>query len=115
MTTRLYKILENISDESQDFRFSDKHKGAGYHSVQGGNHTAVYELENFIGSVSIQGTLMERPGELDWVDVSGTLITNTDSSSMTESTSRNFQGNFMWIRAKYQLTNGKIANLSYNY
>jgi hypothetical protein len=115
MTTRLYTILEDITEESQDFQFSDKHKGAGYHSIQGSNHTAVFELDNFIGSIRIQGTLMEKPGEYDWVDIDGTLITNVDSSSMTTATSRNFQGNFMWIRAKYQLTNGKISNLSYNY
>lgn len=115
MTTRLYTILEDISQESLDFKFSDKHKGAGYHGVQGGNHTVIFELENFIGSIGMQATLVERPGDYDWVDIDGGLITNTDSSAMTTSTSKNFQGNFMWIRAKYLLINGRISNLSYNY
>lgn len=115
MTTRLYTLLQDISNESANFQYSDKNKGAGYHGVQGGNHTVVYQLENFIGTITIQGTLMERPGDIDWVDIETTLLTNQDSSSMTTATSRSFQGNFMWIRAKYQLTNGIIVDLSYNY
>jgi hypothetical protein len=115
MTTRLYQILKEVSAESNDFEFSNKFKGAGYHSVQGGLHTAYYDLRNFIGTIVLQGTLVELPGEYDWVNIAGTDIVNEDSSAMTAATSRIFQGNFVWIRAKYQLTNGEIVDISYNY
>jgi hypothetical protein len=115
MTTRLYTLLENYSDESLEQRYTDKQKGAGYHGIRGGTHTVVYQLENYIGTILIQGTLAEIPGESDWVDIDATLIENEDSSNMTTATSRSFQGNFMWLRAKYQLTNGIIVDLSYNY
>jgi hypothetical protein len=115
MTTRFYQILKDISSENENFQFSDKHKGAGYHSVQGGLHTVVYELENFIGSIVLQGTLMEKPGDNDWVNVVGTGVSDEDSTPVTDNINKGFSGNFVWIRAKYQLIDGKIVNLFYNY
>jgi hypothetical protein len=115
MTTRLYQILKEVSEESNNFKFSDKFKGAGYHSVQGGLHTAYYDLRNFIGTIVLQGTLVELPGNYDWVDIDGTNVTNADSSEITEIQPILFEGNFVWIRAKYQLTNGEIVDISYNY
>jgi hypothetical protein len=114
MTTRLYTILENITTESVNFQFTEKYKAAGYHSVLGSNHTAIYDLKSFLGVITIQGTLLENPGEYDWVDINDTTIIESNFPTTT-ATSKNFQGNFVWIRAKYQLIAGEIQLLSYNY
>lgn len=115
MTTRYYQILKDITEDRPEFQFSDKFKGAGYHSVLGGLHTALYELEGFIGTLVLQGTLMEQPSENDWVNIVGTTVSDEDSTPVTASQTKTFQGNFVWIRAKYQLIDGKIVNLLYNY
>jgi hypothetical protein len=113
MPNRSYILAENIDSIGSD-QFSDKNKGASYHLRQGGSHTFVYSTENFIGSISLQGTLETYPGDSDWVDVIDTefLSSNLDSSI---SHSGNFVGNFVWIRAKYTVTSGKILQIRYNY
>jgi hypothetical protein len=113
MTNRSYILAENIDSIGLD-QFSDKNKGASYHLRQGGSHTFVYVTENFIGSINLQGTLESYPGDSDWVDILDTdfLSSNIDSSI---STSGNFIGNFVWIRAKYTINSGKILQIRYNY
>lgn len=113
MANRSYILAENVDSIGSD-QFSEKNKGASYHLQQGGSHTFVYTTENFIGSINLQGTLESYPGNNDWVDIldSDFLSTNVDSAI---SHSGNFIGNFVWIRAKYTITSGKISQIRYNY
>lgn len=111
MQTRNVILLENISTPTSGYQYSNKYKGAGYHRIQGGFHTAVYYLHNFTGEIVLQGTLMEFPAETDWFNIADT---NINVSNQTD-TSVNFLGNFAWIRAEYQLISGSIFNIIYNY
>lgn len=110
-------LLSNISTESVDstFKFSDKKKGAGYYRNNDGTHTVVYDLDNFSGTIKIQATLEMLPGDNDWVDVIGTEI-GGDSTIITSAIkSITFKGKFAWIRAAYNIQNGTITEIRYNY
>lgn len=118
MSTESIILLENVSAEAIDSAtvYSGKQKGAGYHKRYGSLHTATYEVDSFIGSIKLQGTLELYPGESDWVDISGTDVgLSSDSSAWSALQTFNFTGNFVWIRAAYNLQNGTIIQIRYNY
>lgn len=109
-------LLSNVSTESVDssFAYSDKNKGAGYNKNGDGVHTVVYTVDSFVGTIKMQGTLELYPGENDWIDIAGTEL-GGDSSVFSVSQSRTFIGKFLWIRAAYNLQNGIITQIRYNY
>jgi len=113
MSIRNYILLENASTKSLEFQYSDKNKASGYHSIAGGLHTAIYSVEDFDGEIILQGTLVEIPGNTDWVDILSTTADPSDSTSIPETI--NFYGNFVWIRAKYRMSNGTIIKIQYNF
>jgi len=108
-------ILENTSTESSDsaFSFSEKYEGAGYHNLANNTHTVQYMLDNFSGTVKMQATLAIDPGTDDWSDIAGTEI-GGDSTTFSDSQSVSFSGNYVWIRAAYNLQNGTITQIRYN-
>lgn len=110
-------LLSNIDAVAADstFSYGEKSKGAGYHSSGDGVHTVAYVLDNFVGTVKIQGTLEQYPGDDDWVDIGSTEI-GGDSSLFSQGTyTRTFTGKFVWIRTGYNLQNGTITEIRYNY
>jgi hypothetical protein len=113
MSTRNYILLEAASTESLLHQYSDKAKASGYHSISEATHTAVYVVDDFNGTIVLQGTLVEHPGDSDWVTIAGTEYDSTDSTTSPSAVS--FRGNFVWIRAKYLLTNGTISKIQYNF
>jgi hypothetical protein len=94
---------------------SDKVKGDGYYGMSDGLHTIMIDLNGFVGSIKIQGSLAQEPTEADWfmieldrgavsLDTTGkasalveTSLTYT--SAETSIKSYNATGNFVWIRA----------------
>ena len=92
---------------------SDKFKGDGYYSQPDGVHTVAYRVTTTLtGAIKMQGTLTSSPTEDDWFDISGTTFT-TDQS--TTSSSANFTGNFVWVRAKAtSVTAGTITSSLFN-
>lgn len=113
MSTRNYILLENQSTESLLDQYSEKGKAAGYHSTVGGLHTVIYQVTDFNGIISLQGTLAEHPGEYDWVDIVDSTYDSTDSTTTPSAVA--FYGNFVWIRARYLLNNGVITKIQYNF
>jgi hypothetical protein len=113
-------LIESESIESASlntFSYSDKKLGVGYHRRDGGLHTIQFELNNFKGSIKIQGTLEIYPGHDDWVDLdfdSGSPLESLDSTSMTTNTTKNITGNWVWIRAAWVLEQGTITRIRYN-
>ena len=81
----------------------DNFKGDGYYGRSDGFHTVQYDLDNFLGTVIIQGTLAVEPTSEDWFSITDTQHTSTsnDSSSNTSDGSfmYNFTGNYVWVRA----------------
>jgi hypothetical protein len=112
-TTLLGTISEEASDSS--FSFGDKQRGAGYHKNNDGIHTAVYQFDDFIGTVKIQGTLELYPGDDDWFDINGTELGGDSTKFADDAYSRTFTGKFIWIRAAYNIQNGTIVEIRYNY
>lgn len=122
MSIESYTLLENFSDDSQPntFRYTEKSKGWGYHRRLGpAVHTAQVSYDSFKGEIKFQATLALYPGEEDWFDVvydnSAPAIAMTDSSAATDSLTRNFTGNFVYIRAAYRLEEGTILEIRYNH
>lgn len=104
-------LLENITEVSADssLSYGDKRKGAGYNKRHFPVHTIEYTLNDFSGVIKIQATLMLDPAESDWFDIEHAEISN-DSSQIYS-----FVGNFVWIRAAYNLQAGAIESVKYNY
>ena len=111
MSNETIILIENIDNTDAIVKYSAPQKGAGYH-FKDGLHTFVYEVEEFLGSITLQGTLEQYPGDDDWIDIHDTEFIADGS---TEIFSDNFVGKFMWIRAKYQLAVGVIHRVRYNY
>lgn len=121
MAEKNYILVENQSTESSDlstFVFSEKKQGAGYNKRADGLHTAQFELDQFKGSIKIQGTLDLYPGETSWSDISyatGSDLTALDSTALTTNETRNFLGNWVWLRAGYVLEQGTIVKIRYTF
>ena len=121
MTIESVSLLSNITAESADlsvFTYSEKQKGAGYSRRSDATHTIHFQLNEFKGTVKIQGTLALYPGDRDWVDLeydSGSSLESVDSSSLTSDEMRNITGNWVWIRCAYVLEQGTITSIRYNF
>jgi hypothetical protein len=110
-------LVENVTLEAVDstISFSEKKIGYGYNKIGDGLHTYVYSIDSFVGSIKLQGTLELYPGDSDWVDINNTALTVNGDSTLLGATSGNFTGNFLWIRAGYNLQGGEIGSIRYNY
>ena len=119
MSTESITLLSNISQEAvsgdSSFVYSGKQKGAGYHKYNDGVHTVVYNFNQFVGTVKIQANLELYPGDSDWFDVVGTEVGGDSTVINSSPTSYTFTGKFVWIRAAYNLQNGTITEIRYNY
>jgi len=112
-------LVENTSAEATDstFVYSDKNKGAGFHRVNNGVHTYVYQTDDFVGTIKLQATLEMYPGDEDWFDIDNTTVGLLGDSTefQGDTVTGNFTGQFLWIRAAYNLQNGTITQIRYNF
>lgn len=116
MSTESLIIFDNtISDStvSDEFVYSEKSKGAGYHKKQDNLHTAIYSISNYTGTIKLQGTLVLYPGDNDWADIEESIVNFQEATP--QSYTFNFRGNFIWLRAAYTLQSGAINQIRYNY
>jgi hypothetical protein len=110
-------LISNTGAESAEFQYSEKQKGAGYYRRDFPLHTAVFQVNDFKGNVKIQATLVLYPSERDWFDVNydnGDSIESTDSTALSTTITRNFTGNFIWIRAAYRIEQGTVTEIRYS-
>lgn len=118
MSTENIILISSTNAESADFVYSNKQKGAGYHRRYDAVHTATFSFDNFKGSVKLQATLALYPSEDEWFDIdydNGSVLESIDSTPLLTTEIRNFTGNFVWIRAAYQITEGTITQIRYSY
>lgn len=114
-------LLTNVTNQSEDptiFLYSDKKRGSGYSGRGQGLHTAVFELSGFLGTVKIQGSLEPSPGDSDWVDIKfddESELSTEDSTLLSSVLTKNFTGNWLWIRAAYSLQQGSITRIRFNF
>lgn len=88
----------------------DKYKGDGYYGRSDGLHTIQYDLAGFTGTVTVQGTLATDPTSSDWF----TVYTNNYASE-TKTVIANFTGNYVWVRAYVEYTDGAINHIKLNH
>ena len=117
MSNEITILLQNAS--SPGLFYSEKQKAAGYHRRYDSLHTAEMRFANWVGEITLQGTLELFPGENDWVDLKDELSNNTkvgnNSSTYNDPLIFNFRGNFVWIRAVTNTISGEIVEIRYNY
>lgn len=85
-------------------------KGDGYYSRSDGLHTVQYTYTEFTGTISIQATLAVSPEEVDWFTVLSKNIQQSTSSDI-----ESFTGNYVWIRALVEYTDGAINSIILNH
>ena len=92
---------------------SAKVKGDGYYSQPDGVHTVAYQVNSTMtGSIKMQGSLATTPTEDDFFDITGTTFTADQSTLIFTA---NFNGNFVWVRAKAtSVTDGTISSILIN-
>lgn len=121
-------IAENITDNVSDssFSYTSKTPGAGYHQKDLPAHSVTYSVINFTGVIKMQGTLEINPADDDWFDITntdiagdrgifGSQILNPDDSTSVENETVAFTGNFVWLRAAYNIQQGLISQIRYNH
>lgn len=110
-----YVQLTHSGDGGSLDHYSEKLKGDGYYGRSDGLHTVQFNLSEFVGKLSIQGTLSVNPTDEDWffanlgtgsmsVDTTGLLSEEhlpqiEYLSETTNSKLYNFTGNYVWVRA----------------
>jgi hypothetical protein len=103
--------------------YTDKVKGDGYYGGQGLNtvtYVPWYEgpggqlvINNFRGDVIIEASLATDPTASDWFPISSTAT--TFDALYHVNTFHNFTGNFVWIRAKVDISTGVLTSILYNH
>ena len=73
----------------------DNSKGDGYYGRADGVHTVQATYTDFVGTITIQGTLATTPTDSDWFTVH-----EFTETSATKSVYANFTGNYTYIRAQ---------------
>ena len=98
-------------DSSEQTATGDKAKGDGYYSRADGLHTVQYNLNKFIGTITMQASLASIPGDRDWVDITSITETSTTGSKV-----QNFTGNYVWVRAVVSnWTGGTVNSITLNH
>jgi hypothetical protein len=116
-------LLQNIDSTASSAQYSEKKIGGGYYKNGDGVHTLYTVVNAFLGSITIQGTLEQYPSDddTDWVEVNTFAGDSTyynqpnNTDAVDYDVSSTFTGKFVWIRAKYELQNGTIREVRYNY
>lgn len=125
------RLLETVSYTDSATLSGDKVKGDGYYGMSDGLHTVMIDLNGFIGTITIQGSLSQEPTESDWflielnkgeysLDTTGKVSQLIETSleytsAETSIKSYNATGNFVWIRANISnWSAGTISRIELN-
>ena len=106
----LLTINTHSGDSNLETITGDKIKGDGYYGRSDGLHTVQYTYTDFTGKISIQATLAIEPVDEDWFTVISKNI-EQDTKSEIES----FTGNYVWIKAVVEYTDGTVNSIILNH
>lgn len=96
----------NYDGSSQDW-VSNAVPAANYYGGQGALQTVTYQLQDFVGTITIQATLNDLQESAPWFDVA---TYGDGSTADTGTVPVNVLGNFTWIRAKItEFSSGTIT------
>jgi len=109
----------NYNGSSATFNSNNAY-GDGYYGYTDGLHTVSVSTAAFIGTITIQGTLVETPAESDWFtvrDTGGTnLVYGDGATGLTVNKADNFIVNAVHVRAAVaSFTAGSIAKIQFNH
>lgn len=90
-------------------------KGDGYYSRADGFHTVQITVNGFIGTVTIQATLATNPSANDWFGIVTHTSADDSSANNTGSFLYNFTGNYVWVRATVEYTDGTVNSIKLNH
>lgn len=93
----------------------EKYKGDGYYGRSDGFHTVQYNINGFIGTVEIQATLAIEPTADDWFAVYTQAYPVSNDEGTTGSFVTNFTGNYVWVRAVVEYTDGTVNSIQLNH
>lgn len=113
-----YKTFPTNSPPYNKLTFaSNPEKGTGYYGISSGLHTVTYSVtDTYAGTVTMQATLASEPTESDWFDVDNTKMTRVyQVSNSTSTVATTFTGNFTWVRAVVDISQGTLLSVKYNY
>ena len=111
-TQQLVSQQTHPSDSTVQTVTGDKAKGNGYYGAADGKHTVFYSVTEFTGTITIQGSLATDPGANDWA----TITTFSDGFTQEDGNSTaNFTGNFVWVRAVVEYTDGVVNSVKVAY
>ena len=86
----------NYDGSSQDW-FSDAVPAANYYGGQGALQTITYQLQDFVGVITIRATLNDLQESAPWFDIATYGDGSTPDTGTIPVT---VMGNFTWIRAE---------------
>jgi hypothetical protein len=91
---------------------TDSVTAANYYGGQGALQTLTYQLQNFVGNVTVQATLNDQQASAPWFDIDN----YTANSSATGTFTATVLGNFSWIRAEItEFSAGNIQAITVAY
>lgn len=97
---------------------SNKERGCGYYGISSGLHTVTYTITpTFVGTVTMQATLASAPVDTDWFTVNDTTQSYLYNPSLytTSTVATTFVGNFTWVRAVVNISQGTMLGVNYNF
>jgi len=97
---------------------SNPEKGCGYYGISSGLHTVTYKTtQDYVGTVTMQATLASTPVETDWFTVDNTAQTYRYNPNLqtTSTVALTFVGNFTWVRANVNISQGALLAINYNF
>lgn len=111
LPTTTYGIPSGNYDGVSTFFIGTAIPAANYYNGQGSAQTVIIQTTNFVGEITVQGTLNSAAEQAVWCDLEqyGDL-----SAPITDTAAINIEGNFAWIRVQVSgFTSGIInqANL----
>lgn len=97
-------------DSTTETITGDKFKGDGYYGRSDGLHSVQYTYSGLTGTIKIQATLEIDPINEDWFEVHSYAAAQESGSKI-----ENFTGNYVWIRAVIEYTDGTIDSIVLNH
>lgn len=102
----------NYDGSSQDW-FSDAVPAANYYGGQGALQTITYQLQDFVGVITIRATLNDLQESAPWFDIATYGDGSTPDTGTIPVT---VMGNFTWIRAEItEFSAGTIQSITIAY
>jgi hypothetical protein len=102
-------------DGSSDTAFAgNRQKAVGYYRRPSGIQTVQFDVDDFVGNITVQATLDDDPTvDSEWFNV---FAFPEDSSATTADVSYSIKGNFTWIRARvFDFLGGQINSVTVTY